>query len=203
MERGLTAKGALIELVIVTAGVLIALSADTVREWRNNGALADAARASIRNELTQNRRQIETVIAGFQESRGHLFQARALAQHKIEGKPSSGSSLNLNSRLALLSRAAYETAGITGAFAHMDPLDVQRFAAVYQMQRQFDEAQDRMVFEMGMVTASADRALDETPRVDPAAAGAWIERVEAAMAGLNLRYQMASMLKPAYDQVLK
>lgn len=203
MDRGLTRKGAVVELIIVTAGVLIALSADTVREWRGNRALAAQARTNIRNEIRENLQQIDTVLDGFKEARASLFRARGLALTRLEGKPSEGGNLNLGLRLAGVSAAAYETAEITGAFSQMEPMEVQRFAAVYRMQRQFDEAQDRALFDMGLLTASADRALDDDPPADPATVRGWIERVETAMAAVNLRFQLAGLLKPAYELLLK
>ena len=52
----MTRKSALLELVIVVAGVLIALSVDTVREWRNERALAAEARANLLSEIGEQAR---------------------------------------------------------------------------------------------------------------------------------------------------
>ena len=202
MDRVLTRKGAVVELIIVTAGVLIALSVDTMREWRSNRVLAAEARVNIQDEIRQNLQQIETVISGFKEARTDLGKARSLAQSRLDGEAPGGGSLNLGFRLAGLSSAADETAEITGAFSHMDNLEVQRFAGVYRMQRQFDAAQDRALIDVGMLTASADGALDDDRPPDPEALRAWIGRVEAAVGAVNLRYQMATLLKPAYELLL-
>ncbi len=203
MDRVLTGKGAIAELIIVTAGVLIALSVDTLREWRSNRALAAEAHANIQAEIRQNLQQLDIVIAGFKDARTDLSQARELAQSRLDGTPPGDRQLNLGVRLAGLSSAAYDTAGITGAFAHMDQQDVQRLAAVYRMQQRFDAAQDQAMVDVGMLTAAADGALDDDRPPDPDALRAWMRRIESAVGAVNLRYQMATLLKPAYELLLE
>ena len=62
----MTRKSALLELVIVVAGVLIALSVDTVREWRNERALAAEARANLLSEIGENKQDLDSVLQRFE-----------------------------------------------------------------------------------------------------------------------------------------
>ena len=132
----MTRKSALLELVIVVAGVLIALSVDTVREWRNERALAAEARANLLSEIGENKQDLDKVLQRFDRAEAEFRKGHAAATNLLAGRPLGIDSLNFGFEMAELSAAAYATAEITGAFAFMDYADVREFSSLYDLQRQ-------------------------------------------------------------------
>ena len=55
----LSLSGALVEVALITIGVLIALSFDSLSAWRSNRALVREARANLLNEIRDNRAELE------------------------------------------------------------------------------------------------------------------------------------------------
>ena len=79
MESVLTKKGALVELMIVTVGVLIALSFDGARVWMREQSLVEDARANLTRELQANRTAVERFRTTIAERHKELTAMRQAA----------------------------------------------------------------------------------------------------------------------------
>src|SRR6185436_1586691 len=110
----LTLKGALVELAIVTAGVLIALSFDGIREWHANRALAAEAHANLVTEIRRNKAEIDQSIAGLDGALKNYFHAHDVVQSLLDHQPLGEKEMTIGFNLAQLSTAAYATAEVTG-----------------------------------------------------------------------------------------
>ena len=142
MDRVLTRKGAVVELAIVTAGVLIALSFDGARSWLSDRALVDAARADLTRELQDNKTAAEQFRTTMAERHKELTAIRAAADGLLEGHKPEGQ-LTLNFEFAEVSSAAHSTAQMTGAFGLMEYDEVNRYTAIYGFQNTFVRSSPR------------------------------------------------------------
>jgi hypothetical protein len=144
-------SGLLLELGIVTAGVLIALSVDTVRVWRAHQSLAAEARATMLSEVEQNRKALADAMASLGSTQKTYIAALRDARGRLAGRPADTSDFNMNVQMAGLSSAAYATAEITGALGYMNYDDVRRFTSVYEAQRRYQSLQDQIALELWAV----------------------------------------------------
>jgi hypothetical protein len=198
----MTRKGAIIELLIVTVGVLIALSFDSVREWRSNDALAAEARANLRNEIEQNKKQLDQTLTHMAVNEKDYLMAHKGAENLLAGKPFGTDKVNLSTRLAILSVAAYETAEITGAFRYMDYDEVRRFAGLYDLQAKYAALQDESVASSGLLGAPV-RLADGPDRLSRPELEEWKRGLANAIGVLTVQGQIGTLLSQSYGAFLK
>jgi hypothetical protein len=115
-----------LQLITITAGVLIALSLEGVRESIRDRALVREARENIAREIADNKKEVDGELAGIDERRKNLQAALRFADELLKTKHTSLQKLNLGSSLAELSAASWQTAERTGALAHMEYSEVQK-----------------------------------------------------------------------------
>jgi hypothetical protein len=123
-----------LQLVTITAGILIALSLEGVRESFHNRALVREARENIRREIAENKREVDGEIAGMEARGKKIDTALQFATDLLKTKHTEITTLELQLSFPTLSGASWQTAERTGAFAHMDYGEVQKYAAVYTAQ---------------------------------------------------------------------
>ena len=197
----LTKKGALIELAVVVAGVLIALSVDTVREWRGHQALATEARANLLNEVRQNKKELDNTLENFGKHQENFRKMYGAVQNLLADKPIGTNSLNVGFGVANLTSAAYATAEVTGAFAYMDYAEVRAFAEVYDIQRKYDEMQEQSMMHVAALSGPLLLAGEPTNenRTD-------LERMsiqlQNAVGQLGIQKQVGDGLTTAYAKLL-
>jgi hypothetical protein len=197
-----TRSGLLLELGIVTAGVLIALSVDTVRVWRTHQSLAAEARSQMLSEVAQNKKALERVLASLDGTQKTYFRALRDARGRLAGKAADTGDFNMSVSMAPLSSAAYTTAEITGALGYMNYDEVRRFADVYEAQRRYQALQDEIaigeweiatpVMFGGSLLASHPRELE-----------AWTHSLEQLIAKLLSLHGFGEGLRIAYVGILK
>jgi hypothetical protein len=121
------------ELIIVTLGVLIALSVDSVRQWMQDRTLVREAKATIIQELETNKRDLDNKLSdeNLQKKTDHALQ---LVDELLTAKKSSINSFEVGFHLAELSDVSWRTAERTGALGKMAYADVQRYSQVYDLQ---------------------------------------------------------------------
>jgi DNA transposition AAA+ family ATPase len=127
-------------LVLVTLGVLIALSFEGFGSWREHRALLREARSNILSELRDNQRELAHRLQRIPEERANLAAAIVVAQKLIDTKTLEGQ-VELGFGTADLRDASRTTATVTGAFGLMDYSEVKRYATVYGHQELFLRAQ--------------------------------------------------------------
>jgi hypothetical protein len=188
----------LIELAIVTMGVLIALTLDGAREWMQNRSLVREARATIAQEITENRKELDEVLSGHAARRQRLNEAITLADDVLAGRPSSIRQLQLSLNLANLSEAGLTSAERTGALGSMRYPEVQRYSRLYAGQELFASQQRRSLER----TAGALTFLRGDPgKASAADLTAFRTMVLGMLGDLTVEEQLGAHLRAAYDRV--
>jgi hypothetical protein len=193
-------KDFLIQLVTITAGVLIALSIESVREWNHYRTLVAEAREMIRRELADNKKEVEGVLNGIPERQKNLVAAIQLADELLAKKEPTVHQLALNFELADLSEASWQTAERTGALSHMDYAEVQNYSRLYGRQELYSARQrlavDQLGLAMGILQADPTEA---TPRD----LELFRQRVIELRATLGIEEQLAQRLVKEYEEIGK
>jgi hypothetical protein len=192
----------LLELLVVTAGVLIALSVDTLREWRSERSLAAEARTTMLAEIAENRQALEDNLPALRATQQVYLGVLRDARARRAGQPVDASGdVNMNFTMVPLSTAAYATAEITGAVGFMTFNDVRRFAAVYEAQRRFQEMQDRFARDVYAVVAPAMFGGDLSG-ARPQDLDTWVRGLEQLLAGLQMLAEFGEGLRQGYAVAL-
>jgi hypothetical protein len=199
VDRVLTRKGAVVELAIVTVGVLIALSFDGARSWLRERALVDAARANLTRELQENKTAAERFRTTMVERHKELAAMRAAADGLLEGHKPEGE-LTLNFVFAEVSSAAQSTAQMTGAFGLMEYGEVNRYTAIYAFQNTFVRMQDETTGLLRDVLARL--WVIEAKQPPRAAIDAWIEEISRLDSQIYLLDKLAQNLATGYANAL-
>lgn len=153
-------KDLAIQLATITAGILIALSLEGVREWRHDRALVAEARRNIQREIAENKKELDNELAAVKARNGKIETALRFATELLKVGKTDIHSLELGLTFPTLSAAAWQTAERTGAFAHMEYGEVQKYANAYSIQElltsQHRRALEALARSIGILTASED-----------------------------------------------
>jgi Mg2+ and Co2+ transporter CorA len=190
-----------IQLVTITTGILIALSLEGVRESIRDRALVREARENIHREIADNMREIDDEIRGMPDRARKLDTALRFANELLKSKKTDIHQVELGLAFPTLSAASWQTAERTGALAHMDYAEVQKYAALYAFQEfltdQHRHAIDMLSTTIGILTASDD----DDPRK---ASQADLERLRAQVVALrSLLFVEEQMTHTASDRYKK
>ncbi len=192
-----TVKDFLVQLMTITAGILIALSLEGVLEWSHHRTLVSEAKDNLRQEILDNKREIGKVLAGIPSLRKNEEAAiqfiADLQAHRAKGR-----TLNYSYYFGLLSGTNWGTAQAAGAVAHMEYRDVQRYASIYDKQRKFDALQDRLSESVIAAIPS-----DDVRTSNPRELRDWKQRLQTSLAYLSNVEGVARSLKDEYDGALR
>jgi hypothetical protein len=148
-----TAIDYVFQFITITAGVLIALLINGLVQWNADRALVAQARATIAREIAANKQDLESTLPGIRSDLDKLNAAVTFANEILAKKPSTIRSLTFNINLADLSASGWRTAERTGALAHMDYAEVQRYSRLYDFQDLIAAQQRTLVGQLADVTA--------------------------------------------------
>jgi hypothetical protein len=189
-------------LAIITAGILIALTLEGIVTWADHRMLVREAVANLTEEIRNNRKELDRMLANLDKELGQFDHADEIAQAMLNHKAPEKLELSLSANSAELKNAAVTTGQITGAFGYMDYAAVSRYANVYDFQAQFMRMQERDGQTFQAVLSFVPRiAGSATP--SPASLEDWRSRIHAAMTGVGIREQMGRQLLARYDELLK
>ena len=179
----------LLEVMGVVFAVLIALGLDQAWESRENQEMGREADLRILDEIVANREEVlnsaDQNSALLESVQGHL------------GGDSESVDLDVEYSLSLLSSAAWDAAGLTGAIRFMEFDRVSRFSRLYDLQELYQERQRGMVDVVaGVVTMSAEGFADATGEEVALAVARRVFGPLAVAGGLE------TGLLAAYDSVL-
>ena len=171
-----------IQLVTITAGILIALSLEGVRESIHDRALVREARENIHREIADNRRELDGEIRAMPERSKKIANAIEFADKTLKHTSSEHDQVELQLNFPELNVAGWQTAERTGALAHMDYAEVQKYAAVYAFQeflvQQHRRALENLSAAIGFITVADDGDPRKAPTAD-------IERFRAQVIALR------------------
>lgn len=198
----MTVREALVHLVIVTIGILIALSLEGVRQSIEHRSLAAEARENIHDEITRNKTELDQVLPKVASQQREFRKIHAAIVALLAGKPPGDDDVSLQPPLASLSAAAYGTAQVTGAFGYMEYEDVRRFTSLYDFQASYRAMQER--FLSLETVLSGPLLVGGSIRNSAAAADLSITKrqIEEAVATLILLEQTGKALSGVYGGML-
>jgi hypothetical protein len=197
----LTIKEAAVHLLIVTAGILIALSLEAVVEYVHHRTIVREAREIMRREIEENRTELDKELAyikdkQMKEMMQGIERMRALAAHEA-----SDTRMMIEYRGAKLHSAGQSTAQLMGAFAYMDYQEVSRWSEMYDLQAEFLRTQSA-----GLVEGTAafsfvlKRDLLKTPTGQLEAEA---DNLRRAVGTLVLTMQEGTGLRARYNKILE
>jgi hypothetical protein len=150
-------KDFLIALATITAGVLIALSLEGLLEWNHNRRLVREARETVTREITDNKKEVDGILASAAARQNHLDNALHLANELLNSKKSDVRQVNLGTSIAELSSAGWQSAERTGALTLMDYAEVQKYAGLYELQNLFAVQQRQVPGPVGICARGSGR----------------------------------------------
>jgi hypothetical protein len=195
-----TVKDFLLQLMTITIGILIALSLEGALEWQHHRALVSEARENLRQEMMNNKREIDKILAGLpglktnEEAAVRLIddlQAHKAKEHRTQ-------SLNFTYYLGLLSNTGWNTAQAAGAVAHMPYPDVQKYSDLYDLQRVFDDLQNRLGESVLAAVPPSD-----PDKLDPRELREWRHRIQTSLTYIQNLEGLARGLGGEYDKALR
>ena len=191
----------LTHLVLVTLGVLIALSFEGVGSWREHRALLHEARANILSELRDNQKELAHRLTQIPKERANLAVAIEVAQRLIDTKKLEGH-VELGFGTADLRDASRATAAVTGAFGLMDYSEVKKYAIVYGHQELFLKAQTAAIENLTR-TMAAIHLLQHSDKATARELEDWKMNLRLTIASLTVEEGLGQSLVKEYDRVLK
>jgi hypothetical protein len=199
VDRVLTKKGAVVELAIVTAGVLIALSFDGVRGLMNDRSRVAEARINLAREIRDNKVSVENLLKTMPDRKKELERFREIGLVLRSGKPVQGEA-GLDFGIPTLTSASRSTAEITGAFGLMDYGQVTPYAHVYSMQEKFERLLDEWLTKLQPVLTGV--RLIEEPSPQAAKVDLWLRDIDTLETHVFFVGEYAQQLAAAYGKVL-
>jgi len=193
-----------IQLITITAGILIALSLEGVRETLRDRALVREARENIRRELADNKREVDNEIADMADRGKKIDTALRFANETLKAKDTDVHQLGLELAFPTLSTASWQTAERTGALAHMDYAEVQKYATLYAFQEfltaQHRRAVDILIGAIAIITGSEDGDPTKAPLAE---VQRFREQIISLRSVLFLEEQMTHTASERYKKALE
>jgi hypothetical protein len=189
------------QLITITAGVLIALAIDGLVEWKHNRDLVREATATITREITDNRAALERHLSEADARENETDNTLQLVKELLDTKASDIKQLGLSFHLSTLSSAAWQSAERTGAVAHMEYADVQKYAKLYNVQGLYEGEQRRVMAQV--VSALSSLSADMDPhKAPPADLERFRQQLLGVRAALLVDRQLGDSLLRAYKETL-
>ncbi len=160
-EQGIhTLKDFFLHLLTITVGLLIALGLENAAEAVHHRHQREEAEQTIRQELRENRDQIEHAQKNVQEETKAMLAVLGYLEARQSGKPGDANGLNLSFSEQPLQDSAWSTAAATGVLTYMRYADVQKFALCYKEQGLFEGIQQQTLDEYLQLDSYVVRGFD-------------------------------------------
>lgn len=198
----MTLREFLVHLLVVTAGILIALGLEQSVEMLHHHNLAREARENMLAEIRDNRKDLENHMAGFEKFRKERNDDIALIDRLLAHQHLTHMQTGLAFSGGTLSSASWTTASTVGALSYMDYDEVKRFAGVYKLQEMYDRLEGEQI---GTVQTGIGmlNLLNEGPeKVTEGELRAIKQQLLQASASLTVISQVAQQLDAEYGKLV-
>ncbi len=135
-----------LHLFTITIGLLIALGLENAAEAWHHREQRNAAEATIRREISDNRTAVTGARRTLLVERQDLLNLLQYLEQRSAGKTADAHGLSLRYESEPYGTSAWRTASATGVLNYMQYDRVQGYAAAYQLQEQYD-AMERETME--------------------------------------------------------
>jgi hypothetical protein len=159
------------------------------------------ARATIAEEIADNKKELDDTLAGLPARREQLKNALRVADDLLKTKRTDLREMKLRFEGTSLSTAGWQTAQTTGALGYMKYSDVQAYAELYDLQAMFTQQQrrgmERLTPAIALLSAGDPEQLPEQEL------RAFRSHVLELMAYTEVEEQLGRLLSAGYDEVLR
>jgi hypothetical protein len=195
-------KDFLLHLFTITIGLLIALGLEgCVEHWKQTELKKDAD-AKLRQEILDNSKEIALVRKANASEQANLKRILDYLSARKKNQPYDTSQIRLDFTLGDLKSASWKTAAATGALGFMEYDQVQRYAAVYQLQDKYLALQDQTIDGFLELQSHVIYGFDPQ-KITPADAASAEVDTRRALVHLTAMDQVATGVAMEYDAVLK
>ena len=196
----LTIKEAAVHLLIVTAGILIALSLEAIVQYAHHRTVVREAREIMRSEIEVNQKDLAQTMERLKLQTDELGQGIDLFAAKSRGEkpPAQVFKYMLGYRPAQLHSAARTTAELMGAFALMDYREVSRYSAIYDLQERFMQ-QQAAALAVG-TSAFAWTTRRKILEASPADSAVFTEKLRETLGAFTVTRQLGEGLQRRYGE---
>jgi len=191
----------LMHLLVITAGLLIALALENAAEAVHHRHQRKEAETLIRQELANNRDTVQEGTADLQKEIAAMAAMLGALDARSEGKPATlPKPEDLQFREISIPDAAWSTASTTGALSYMEYGEVERFSQAYKEQEQLQRmeeiaANDYMQLMPILHPYSAD--------ISPESAKEALQYARNAIGHLSGLYSIGDGTMRSYNDALK
>ena len=192
----------LLHLLTITIGLLIALGLEgCVEHWKQRELKKDAD-TKLRQEIRDNVKEIALVHNANAREQANLKRVVDFLSARKKNQPYDISQIRLDFTMGGLQSASWKTAAATGALGFMEYDQVQRYAAVYQLQDKYSALQDQTIDEFLQLQSYVIYGFDPE-KITPADAGSAELETRRTLVHLTAMDQVGTALATEYDAVLK
>jgi len=135
-----TKKDFFINLLVITVGILIALSLEGLITWKHHRALVHEARNNLALEINTNRKTMEIYLQEIHKRQKELSLV-ASTMRELQQKKDVPASLEMSYTFHTFDSAAWEAATTSGAVTYMTYDELQHYTDIYDGQRAFQVLQ--------------------------------------------------------------
>jgi hypothetical protein len=193
-------KDFLLQLLTITVGVLVALSIESIVEWRHHRTLVRDAKAMIALEISDNRKELDGELASVTRRNEDIGTALRFADDLLATKQTAIHEVSLGAAMSSLDSASWQSAERTGALSYMEYAEVKAYSSVYALQDLFVAQQRRA---MASVTASLSiLALGDPHKAQAKDLESFRTHLLAAIADLTAEEQLGRQLLKAYGEIM-
>lgn len=190
------------QFITITAGVLIALLINGLVEWNHNRELVAQARVMIAREVADNLKELEGLPGVIEKSQADVENGLKLANDLLTKKKSAVHSVNLGFSLPTLTSTSWQTAQQTGALAHMEYDEAQKYSGLYYRQAMFDVQQTKAIDLVSSAMTMLSPSF-EPEGADPEDVRRFREQLRLLQANLLVTGQLGEQLLKAYRDFLQ
>lgn len=201
-EPILTLKEFMVHLLVVTAGILIALGLEqSVEAWHHH-SLAEEARTNMRAEIADNKKELDANIGKMDAARKEREKDIQMIDQLLAHKKLEEMSVSLNFSNATLNSASWSTASTIGALSFMDYGEVKKFAEVYKLQDLYEHVQNDEIKSVQTGFGILSSLQDGPEKVPTADLLAMKSELRQRLVALQIMGQLGKALSDEYAKVL-
>jgi hypothetical protein len=134
----------MIQLLPVTAGILIALFIDGLIELRREVVLVNEAHAALAIEINSNSMDLQETLPSLLQLQENLFNAITYIDDTLTIGTTEIASVDFTLSTPSLNQASWETSQRMGALSYMDYAAVKEYSELYALQELVVASQNRM-----------------------------------------------------------
>lgn len=191
----------IIHLLTITVGLLIALGLENAVEGLHHRHQRKEAETSLRQEIQNNRDHLVKILEKSTGTRSNMFRALEYLQDRRDGRPGDASGITFAFSEGPLESTGWKTTLATGTVSFMKASDVQKYAAAYQEQQLFEDAEGRALEHVERLDSYIQQVQDPR-KLNPKDLADAIPDVRNVIADLSVMQDVGRGTLAAYAEVL-